>query len=129
MVDVTSRLTLENGLREESLTPQSYETARIQVFGMKRPEPHVSNHITMSWESSISPILRNAVEAFAQPVSENVDSRRFCIQVESEHDSVILCFVAANRFVESHGRNIIPLSQYPGLGTTPRSGDSQKRLH
>ena len=42
MVEVTFRLTFQDGLCEEAFTPQSYETACIQVFGMKRPEAHMS---------------------------------------------------------------------------------------
>ena len=41
MVDVTFRLTFQDGLCEEAFTPQSYETARIQIFGMKRPQAHM----------------------------------------------------------------------------------------
>ena len=41
MMDVPFRLTFQDGLCEEAFTPQGYETARIQIFWMKRPEAHM----------------------------------------------------------------------------------------
>ena len=42
VVDIAARLSPEDGLREQGFAPERHESPRVKIFGMERPESHVS---------------------------------------------------------------------------------------